>query len=173
MISSRKWKDNQLNGEKILVNYIFDKALVSTFIRNFYNSNIRRQITQFKKWTKDSKIGISLKKMYKWLVSMWKDAFFREGPNESRGKSTQERGYHGWGKVLRDERNLNQPPKWKVNFWKIGRIFETIGQGSPVPKNVLQVMKENPMESSSHVSYCHNKSWSQVIQKEWKVEYFI
>lgn len=65
-------KRQPIEWGKIFADHI-SKRLVSIIHIKTYNSTIKRQIIQSKR-NQSIKIGIFLKKQYKWLICTWKDA---------------------------------------------------------------------------------------------------
>ena len=57
----KKVKRQPIEWGKILVNYIFDKALVSTFIRNSYNSKSQQHSSKMGKGLKQTFFQIRYK----------------------------------------------------------------------------------------------------------------
>ena len=67
----RKWKDKSKTGRKYLQITCLIKVLFTEYIKNSHKLLIRRQFdgkNGQKIW-----IDVSLKKIYKWLISTWKD----------------------------------------------------------------------------------------------------
>ena len=67
----RKWKDKSKTGRKYLQITCLIKVLFTEYIKNSHKLLIRRQSDEKngqKIW-----IDVSLKKIYKWLISTWKD----------------------------------------------------------------------------------------------------